>query len=143
MAEALAEAEKAFFLGEVPIGAVVVVDGKIIARSHNLKETDKDATAHAEILAIREASKVLDGWRLNKATLYVTLEPCPMCAGAIVQARLGQLVYGAPDPKGGAVHSLLNLLTDNRFNHQVDVLAGIMEEPCEEILKRFFKRLRK
>lgn len=142
MKEALLEAKKAEALGEVPIGAVIVKDHKIIARGFNLRETWKDPTAHAEILAIQEASDVLGGWRLHGCTLYVTLEPCQMCAGAILQARLDRVVYGAMDPKAGCAGSLCNLLEDHRFNHQVEVISGELAEESAQLLKFFFKRLR-
>ena len=142
MRVALLQAQIAFKDGEVPIGAVVVQDGRIIAVGHNEKEQKNDPTAHAEILAIQRATEQLKSWRLSDATLYVTLEPCPMCAGAIVQARLKQLVYGAMDLKGGAVGSVVNILNNKLWNHRVDVLAGILEEECSDILKLFFGRLR-
>lgn len=142
MREALVEAQKAFERGEIPVGAVIVLDNQIIARAHNLKETLNDATAHAEILAIKEASKVLKNWRLLNTTLYVTKEPCIMCSGAIVQARIKRLVYSVDDPKGGAVMSLYRLLSDRRLNHQVEIVKGILEPECREILKRFFLTLR-
>jgi tRNA(adenine34) deaminase len=139
---ALEEARKAYDLGEVPIGAVVVRRGKVIARAHNLRETQKCAAAHAELLAIQQACAVAGGWRLTDTTLYVTVEPCPMCAGAILQARIERMVFGAHDVKGGACGSVLNILQDDRFNHQVMVQAGVLEEDCAEIMKRFFARLR-
>lgn len=143
MKEALLEAKKAEVLGEVPIGAVIVKDGTIIAKGHNLRETLKDPTAHAEIIAIREASKRLGGWRLHGCTLYVTLEPCQMCAGALIQSRVDRVVYGAKDLKAGAAGSLLNLLNDERFNHQVSIESGVLEEESAHLLKIFFKNLRK
>jgi len=142
MRKALAQAEKAYELGEVPIGAVIVKDCQIIASAFNEKELKNDPTAHAEILVIQRAAEKLGSWRLSDATLYVTLEPCPMCAGAIVQARLKQLVYGTADLKGGATGSVMNVLNTNLWNHKVDVVAGILEEDCSNILKSFFKRLR-
>lgn len=142
MQEALAEAEKACALGEVPIGAVVVLNGEIIGRGHNLRETLKDSSAHAEILAMREAARRLGDWRLNGATLYSTIEPCPMCAGAIVQFRVSALVYGAADPKAGAVDSVVDLVREPRFNHRVEVMAGVLEEECRSIVRRFFHGLR-
>ncbi len=142
MQEALAEAYLALAQGEVPIGAVVVLDGKIIGRGHNLRETRNDPTAHAEILAIQEAAKYSKRWRLTNATLYVTLEPCPMCAGAIVNARLQRLVFGAYDPKAGAVTSLMNLVQDKRLNHFVEVYDGICQRECAELLQVFFQELR-
>ncbi len=142
MRQALAEAEKAYALGEVPIGAVVVLEGEIIGRGHNLREVLKDSTAHAEILALREAAGKIGDWRLNGATLYSTIEPCPMCAGALVQFRVKTLVYGAADPKAGAVDSVLDVVRQPRFNHQVEVVAGVLEEECRQIIKRFFQALR-
>ncbi|MBO8170154.1 MAG: nucleoside deaminase [Thermoanaerobacteraceae bacterium] len=142
MGEALAEARKAFEKGEVPIGAVVVHRGDIVARAHNLRETAKDPTAHAEILALQEASRVLGGWRILDSVLYVTLEPCPMCAGALVMARIDCLVYGAKDPKAGAVESLMNLVQFPKLNHQVEVIGGVRETECSNILKQFFRKLR-
>jgi len=142
MRQALEEARKAYALGEVPIGAVVVLNGQITGRGHNLRETLKDSSAHAEILALREAARALGDWRLNEATLYSTIEPCPMCAGAIVQFRLGTLVYGAADPKAGAVDSLLDLVRDPRFNHRVEVINGVLEEECAGIIRAFFRELR-
>ncbi|ACI20668.1 MULTISPECIES: tRNA adenosine(34) deaminase TadA [Thermodesulfovibrio] len=142
MKEALKEAEKAYEKGEIPVGALIVVNGEIISKAHNIKETTFDPTAHAEILAIREAARILGAWRLTDATLYVTKEPCIMCSGAIVNSRIKRLVYGCNDPKGGAVVSLYNILNDKRLNHQVEITNGILEEECRVILKRFFKELR-
>ncbi len=142
MREALAEARKAMECGEVPIGAVVVRDGEIVGRGYNLRETKKDPTLHAELIAIREASARLGGWRLIGCELYVTLEPCPMCAGAIVQARIERVVYGAADPKAGCAGTLMNLCDEPRFNHQLPVVAGVLAEECGQLLKEFFRRLR-
>ncbi len=142
MREALLEAQKAFALGEVPIGAVVVLGEEVIGRGHNLREELKDSTAHAEIIAMRQAASKIGDWRLSEATLYSTIEPCPMCAGAIVQFRVKTLVYGATDPKAGAVDSLLDLVRDPRFNHQVQVLSGVLEQECADIVKQFFQELR-
>ena len=142
MREALAEAEKARVLGEVPIGAVVALENKIIGRGHNLREVLKDSSAHAEILAMREAAGFIGDWRLNGATLYATIEPCAMCAGAIVQFRVSTLVYGAADPKAGAVDSVVDLVREPRFNHRVEVVAGVLEEECRSIIRRFFRELR-
>ncbi|NTW05484.1 MAG: tRNA adenosine(34) deaminase TadA [Peptococcaceae bacterium] len=142
MKEALLEAEKAKALEEVPIGAVVVLAGEIIGRGHNLREILKDSTAHAEIVAMREAAAKIGDWRLSEATLYSTIEPCPMCAGALVQFRIKTLVYGARDPKAGAVDSLVDLVRDPRFNHRVEVFSGILEEECGAIVRDFFRRLR-
>lgn len=143
MLEALLEAKRALDKGEVPIGAVVVRDGEIISRGHNNREYGKDPTAHAEMIAIREAAHELGAWRLTNCELYVTLEPCCMCAGAIVNARISQLVFGAYDPKAGAVSSLMNLVQDHRLNHQVEVFGGICETECAKMLKDFFRELRK
>lgn len=143
MQEALKEAKKAYDKLEVPVGAVIVKDGKIIAKAHNLKETKTDTTKHAEILAIQKASKKLKSWRLTECEMYVTLEPCSMCAGAIINARINKIYIGALDEKTGAVGSVLNLLEDYKFNHKVEVEKDIMKLQCEEILKRFFKMLRK
>jgi tRNA(adenine34) deaminase len=142
MKEALLEAEKARALEEVPIGAVVVLAGEIIGRGHNLREILKDSTAHAEIVAMREAAAKISDWRLSEATLYSTIEPCPMCAGALVQFRIKTLVYGAKDPKAGAVDSLVDLVRDPRFNHRVEVFSGVLEEECAAIVRDFFRRLR-
>ncbi|WP_461368092.1 tRNA adenosine(34) deaminase TadA [Candidatus Darwinibacter acetoxidans] len=142
MSEALAEARLALAAGEVPVGAVVVLHGEVIGRGHNRRETANDPTAHAEILAIREAAGKLGSWRLTDADLYVTLEPCPMCAGAIVNARLRRLAFGAYDPKAGAVISLMNLVQDRRLNHTVEVLDGICQSECAALLQEFFRRLR-
>jgi tRNA(adenine34) deaminase len=139
---AIEEANKAGAIGEVPIGAIVVKDGEVIGRGHNLRETGMDPTAHAEMIAIREASQHLNAWRLSGCTLYVTLEPCPMCAGAIVQGRVDHVVYGAMDPKAGCAGTLFNLLEEPRFNHQPTVLAGILEQECGDLLRDFFRALR-
>ena len=139
---ALSQAQMALKQGEVPIGAVIVNKGHVVAAAHNEKELRKDPTAHAEILAIRRATEVLGAWRLTDASLYVTLEPCPMCAGAIIQSRIKQLVYGTMDLKGGAVGSVINILDNNLWNHRVDVVAGVLENECSDILKSFFKKLR-
>ena len=142
MQVALREAQIAFEQGEVPIGAVIVHNGQVIASAHNEREQNNDPTAHAEVLVIQRAAKALGSWRLTDATLYVTLEPCPMCAGAIMQSRLKQLVYGAMDLKGGATGSVMNVLDYTLWNHRVDVVAGVLEDECSNILKLFFKRLR-
>jgi len=141
MKSALKEAWKAYEKGETPVGAIVVKDGRIIARAHNLRETKKDSIAHAEILAIRKASAKLDAWRLLDCDLYVTLEPCTMCAGAIIQSRIRRVFYGADDPKAGAAGSVIDIF-EKDFNHKVEVYKGIMEEECSEVLKNFFKELR-
>ena len=143
MREALKEAKKAYDKLEVPVGCVIVKDGKIIAKGHNLKETKKDTTKHAEMIAIQKASKKLDSWRLLDCELYVTLEPCSMCAGAIINARIKKIYIGTLDEKTGAAGSVLNLFEDYPFNHKVEVKTGILKEPCEKILKDFFKELRK
>ncbi len=142
MRMALKQAQMAAEQGEVPIGAVVVHKGQVVAEAHNEKEQRNDPTAHAEVLVIQRATEVLGTWRLTDATLYVTLEPCPMCAGAIVQSRLKQLVYGAADLKGGATGSVMNVLDYTLWNHRVDIVAGVLEDECSKILKTFFKRLR-
>lgn len=142
MEQAILEAKKAEHLDEVPIGAVIVKDGQIIARAHNLRETLRNPIAHAEILALQQASQVVKGWRLEGCKLYVTLEPCQMCAGSLIQARIDEVVYGSSDPKAGCAGTLLNLLNDNRFNHQVKITSGILEEECSKLLKDFFIKLR-
>ncbi|NPV93113.1 MAG: tRNA adenosine(34) deaminase TadA [Firmicutes bacterium] len=143
MREALREAEKAAEIGEIPIGAVVVRDGRVIGRGHNRRETDRDPRAHAEMLAIGEAAGNLGGWRLIGTTIYVTLEPCFMCAGALVLSRVERLVYGVKDPKGGGVDSLVNLVQYPGLNHRVEVAGGVLEEECRQALQRFFQRLRR
>jgi tRNA(adenine34) deaminase len=142
MRRAMSEAGKALAKDETPVGAVIVRDGKVIAAGHNEKELKHDPTSHAEIAAIRKASRKLGSWRLNDCDMYVTLEPCTMCAGAIIQARLRRLYVGTPDPKAGAAGSVLNVLQTDEFNHQVEVVYGILEEECSRILKAFFKDLR-
>ena len=143
MKEALKEAKKAYTKLEIPVGVVIVKEGKVIARAHNQKEEKKDTTKHAEILAIQKASKKLGSWRLLDCEMYVTLEPCSMCAGALIQARLKKVYIGTMDYKTGACGSILNLLQDFTFNHQVEVETGILQEECETILTEFFKELRK
>ena len=142
MNEAIKEALKAYEKGEIPVGAVVVVNGEIVSRAHNIKETTNDPTSHAEILAIREAGRDLGAWRLTEATIYVTKEPCIMCSGAIVNARIKRLVYGCDDKKGGGALSLYKIVQDSRLNHQVEVKKGVLEEECSLLLKKFFKELR-
>ena len=142
MYQALKEAEKALGKDETPVGAVVVRDGRIIARGHNEKELKNDSTLHAEMTAIRKSSRKLDSWRLNDCDMYVTLEPCAMCAGTMIQARLRHLYIGTVDPKAGAAGSVLNILQVDKFNHQVEITYGILEEQCSEILKGFFRNLR-
>ena len=141
--EALKEAEKAYKKLEVPVGAIIVKDGKIIARAYNQKESKTDTTKHAEILAIQKASKKLKSWRLIDCEMYVTLEPCTMCAGAIIHSRIKKVYIGAMDEKTGAVGSVLNLFEDYKFNHKPEVEKGILKEDCESLLKQFFKELRK
>ena len=143
MKQALLQAKKAKELGEVPIGCVIVQDGKVIGRGYNRRNTDKSTLSHAEITAIRKESKKLKDWRLEECTLYVTLEPCQMCAGAIVQARVKEVVIGAMNPKAGCAGSILNLFTMKQFNHQVQTTYGVCEEECSQILKQFFAGLRK
>ncbi|MBM7610477.1 tRNA(adenine34) deaminase [Lysinibacillus composti] len=142
MQEALIEAKKAAFLGEVPIGAVIVYKEEIIARAHNLRETSQNAVTHAELMAIQQACEVLGSWRLEETTLYVSLEPCPMCSGAILQSRVPRVVYGARDIKAGCVDSLYRLLNDPRFNHECDVTEGILAEECGQLLTDFFRAIR-
>lgn len=143
MKEALKQAQKAYDKLEVPVGAVIVKDGKIIARAYNQKEEKNDTTNHAEILAIKKASKKLGSWRLTDCDMYVTLEPCSMCAGALIQSRIRKVYIGASDEKTGACGSVLNLLEDYKFNHKVEVEKGVLQEECENVLKEFFKELRK
>jgi tRNA(adenine34) deaminase len=143
MQAAIEEAKKAESKLEVPIGAVIVRHGTIIGRGYNLRETSLDPTAHAEMIAIRQASDHLQAWRLMDCQLYVTLEPCPMCAGAIVQSRIPQVIYGTTDPKAGCAGTLMNLLQEERFNHRVDVISGVMQEECAALLTNFFRNLRK
>ncbi len=140
---AIEEAKKAEKINEVPIGAIIVKDNNIIASAYNRREIDQKATAHAELLAIDAACKVLNSWRLTGCTLYVTLEPCPMCAGAIVQSRVDRVVYGASDPKGGCVGTIYDLLNEKRFNHQCEVEKGVLAKECGELLTSFFRQLRK
>lgn len=140
---ALKEAKKAYKKLEVPVGAVIVKDGKVIAKAYNEKEEKKDTTKHAEILAIQRASKKLGTWRLNDCDMYVTLEPCSMCAGALVQSRINKVYIGAMDEKTGSCGSVLNLLTDYKFNHKVEIEYNVCKDECEKILKDFFKELRK
>ena len=142
MKEALKQAKKALALGEVPIGCVIVHEGRIIGRGYNRRNTDKNTLAHAEITAINKASKKIGDWRLEDCTLYVTLEPCQMCAGAIVQARIPEVVMGCMNPKAGCGGSILNILEMPEFNHQVNVTRGILEQECSDMLKLFFTELR-
>ncbi|KGR89690.1 adenosine deaminase [Ureibacillus massiliensis 4400831 = CIP 108448 = CCUG 49529] len=142
MKAAIEEAKKAANLGEVPIGAVIVYQNEIIARAHNLRETSQNAVTHAELMAIQQACEAIGSWRLEETTLYVTLEPCPMCAGAILQSRIPRVVYGARDMKAGCVDSLYRLLNDARFNHECDVTEGVLAEECGQMLTDFFRNLR-
>lgn len=142
MKAALKEAQKAYDKGEIPVGAVIVKDDKIVARAHNLKELKNDTTKHAEILAIQKASKKLKSWRLENCEMYVTLEPCSMCAGALIQSRIKKVYIGTMDYKTGACGSVLNLLNDFKFNHYVEIENGILKDECESMLKNFFKELR-
>ncbi|WHY77653.1 tRNA adenosine(34) deaminase TadA [Neobacillus sp. WH10] len=142
MNEAIKEAKKAEELNEVPIGAVLVLDGNIVSRAHNLRESEQNALAHAELLAIDQACRETGSWRLEEATLYVTLEPCPMCSGAIILSRVKRVVYGASDPKGGCAGTLMNLLQDVRFNHQSEVTKGVLELQCGQMLSDFFRKIR-
>ncbi len=142
MQQALEDARQAEVAGEVPVGAVIVRDGRIIGRGGNRRQYGKDPTAHAEMVAIRQAAGEVGDWRLEHTTLYVTLEPCPMCAGAIVLARIPRVVYGARDPKAGAVGSLMNLLDDSRLNHRAEVVQGVLAGECGEILSDYFLKLR-
>ena len=143
MNSAINEAQKAYKKLEIPVGAVIVKDGKIIAKGHNMKEEKKDAIKHAEIIAIQKASKKLGNWRLNNCEMYVTLEPCPMCAGAIINSRISKIYIGAMEKKMGACGSVLNLLEDYKFNHKVEIECGIMQKECEQMIKGFFKEIRK
>ncbi|KYG58616.1 tRNA-specific adenosine deaminase [Planococcus maritimus] len=143
MGLAIEEAQKAAAKGEVPIGAIIVQDDRVIARAHNLRETTRNAVTHAELLAIQQACETLDNWRLEDTKLYVTLEPCPMCAGAILQSRIPHVVYGARDIKAGCVDSLYRLLNDERFNHQCEVTENVLADECGGLLTQFFRDLRK
>ena len=142
MKEAIRQAKKAAALGEVPIGCVIVSDGKIIARGYNRRNTDKNTLSHAELNAIRKASKKLGDWRLEGCTMYVTLEPCQMCAGAIIQSRIPRVVVGCMNPKAGCAGSILNLLDVKEFNHQVELTTGVREEECSRMMKEFFRKIR-
>jgi len=142
MKAALKEAQKAYELGEVPIGCVIVFEDKIIGRGYNRRNTDKNTLSHAEITAINKASKRMGDWRLEGCTMYVTLEPCQMCSGAIVQSRMDKVVIGTMNPKAGCAGSILNILNMEEFNHQVEIQKGVMEDECTDLLKRFFKELR-
>ena len=143
MREAIKQAKKAYAIGEVPIGCVIVYQDKIIARGYNRRTIDKNTLAHAELQAIRKASKKMEDWRLEECTMYVTLEPCQMCSGAIVQARMKKVVVGCMNPKAGCAGSILNLLQVEKFNHQVELEIGVLQEECSMMMKNFFKELRK
>jgi tRNA(adenine34) deaminase len=142
MTLAIEEAQHALSKDEVPIGAVIVKDGQVVARAHNLRETWQDATAHAEMLALKEACERLKNWRLMGCTMYVTMEPCPMCAGALQQARLARVVYGIPDPKAGAAGSVMNIVDEPKLAHRLKITSGVEEEKCRELINIFFRRLR-
>ena len=142
MKEAIRQAKKAYAIGEVPIGCVIVRDGKIISRGYNRRTIDKNTLAHAELAAIKKASKKLDDWRLEGCTMYVTLEPCQMCSGALVQSRIDRVVVGCMNPKAGCAGSILNLLQMPEFNHQVELETGVLEEECSQMMKDFFRELR-
>lgn len=142
MKMALELAEQAYAAGEVPVGAVIVCDGRVVGAAYNQREQLHDPTAHAEMIAITQAAESLANWRLQACSLYVTLEPCPMCAGAALNARIPQVIYGATDPKAGAVGSVFKLLSDARLNHRAEVIQGIMQDQCGEILSRFFRKRR-
>ena len=143
MREAIKQAKKAYAIGEVPIGCVIVYEGKIIGRGYNRRTIDKNPLAHAELIAIKKASKKMGDWRLEDCTLYVTLEPCQMCSGAIVQARMKKVVVGCMNPKAGCAGSILNILQVEQFNHQVELEIGVLQEECSLMMKNFFKELRK
>ena len=143
MQQALTQAKKAFSLGEVPIGCIITYEDRIIARGYNRRITDRSTLAHAEIAAIKKACRVVGDWRLEGCTMYVTLEPCPMCAGAIVQARIPKVVIGCMNPKAGCAGSVMNLLQEKGFNHQVEVVTGVLENECSELMREFFRELRK
>jgi tRNA(adenine34) deaminase len=143
MRQAVGQAKKAYALNEVPIGCVIVHDGKVIGRGYNRRNTDKSTLAHAEITAIKKAARKIGDWRLEECTIYVTLEPCPMCAGAIVQARIPKVVFGTRNSKAGCAGSVLDVLNEPKLNHQVEIEEGILQPQCSEIMKRFFKRFRK
>lgn len=142
MSIALKEAQKAAILDEVPVGAVIVKDGKILAKGHNLREKSNDPTSHAEVNAIRKACKKENSWRLEGATIYVTIEPCSMCAGTLLQCRIGRIVYGADDPKGGAIHSSLELFSSKNINHHPEIVGGILKDECSALITSYFKSKR-
>lgn len=143
MEQALEEAKKAYELLEVPIGAIIVNNGQIIGRGYNRRNNDKDPLAHGEMIAISQAAQVIGDWRLEECTMYITLEPCPMCAGAIVQSRIPKVVIGAPNYKSGSAGTIINILNVEKFNHQVEIIIGVLEEECSQLIKDFFKELRK
>jgi len=143
MGLALVEAQKAYDIGEVPIGAVLVLDGQVVASGHNMRESWHDATAHAEMIAIREACQKLERWRLTGLTLYVTIEPCPMCAGALVMSRIDRLVYGSIDAKAGAIDSIFNIAQNEALNHRMVVTSGVRTDECTRIMQEFFRQRRK
>lgn len=143
MREALSEARVAMHLGEVPVGAIVVCHERVVGRGHNRRRLDQDPLAHAEVVALRQAAETLGSWRLDDATLVVTLEPCVMCAGALVQSRVRQVVYGAPDPKAGAARSLYQVLDDPRMYHRASVVAGVLQDECAALLREFFRSARR
>lgn len=142
MQQAIEAAKKAEAIGEVPIGAVIVYKGEVIASGYNIRETSQTTLSHAELIAIQQANEKIGSWRLEECVLYVTLEPCPMCAGALVQSRIKRVVYGAADPKAGCAGTLMNLLNEDCFNHQVEVTKGVLEKACSQLLTQFFRRLR-
>lgn len=139
---AIAEANKAEAIGEVPIGAIIVYDEEVIATGYNLRETTQTTLSHAELIAIERANATIGSWRLEDCTLYVTIEPCPMCAGTIVQSRIKRVVFGATDPKAGCAGTIINLLQMDEFNHQVEVTGGVLKEQCQKLMKQFFKKIR-
>ena len=142
MKEALIEAEKALAANEVPIGAVIVHDGKVIGRGYNLRTVKKNSLYHAEIIAIHEACGFIGDWRLEDCTMYVTVEPCPMCAGAIIQSRISRVVFGVPNPKAGCGGSILNILDESKFNHQASIVSGVLADECKRLMQGFFKNMR-
>lgn len=142
MTLAIEEAKKASEINEVPIGSIITLNNEVIATGYNLRESSQTSLSHAELIAIEKANKKVESWRLEDCTLYVTLEPCPMCAGAIVQSRIKRVVFGAYDPKAGCAGTLMNLLEEPRFNHQVEVVGGVLEEACSDLLRQFFRELR-
>lgn len=142
MSEAIIEAKKAYEIDEIPIGAIIVYKNRIIAKAYNMRNTIKNPLAHAEIIAINQAAKYLNDWRLEDCDMYVTLEPCPMCSGAIVQSRISKVIFGAKNPKSGCAGSILNILQENKLNHQVETIEGILEDECSNLIVEFFKEFR-